>query len=77
VIGALPRRATESAGRAVGERRVRRQVGFQPFERGADVIAQCFEPRSRARFASFEHALAHKTSDLPLGHGRRTVTSGM
>src|SRR5262249_23277378 len=40
----------------------------------ADVIAQRFEPRSRACLASVEQALAHETSVLRLGHGGPAVT---
>src|SRR5262249_55200254 len=43
-------------------------------ERRADVVAQRFEPRSRARFVSVEQALAHKTSVLGLGHDAPAVT---
>src|SRR5262249_8399456 len=74
VVGATPGRANESARRALGERRVRRQARFERLERRADVVAQRFEPRSRACFASVEQALAHKTSVLRLGHGGPAVT---
>src|SRR5262249_47973934 len=74
VVGATPGRASESARRALGERRVRRQARFERLERRADVVAQRFEPRSRARFVSVEQALAHKTSVLGLGHDAPAVT---
>src|SRR5215510_1897772 len=74
MVGASPRRAEESAGGAIGKRRACRQPGFKRLQRGADLVAQRFEPRSCARLAGFEYALAHEASALPLGHARLRVT---
>src|SRR5262249_1924307 len=74
MLGPSPRRAEESAGDAFGKRRARRQRGFKRLQRGADVGAERFEPRLRARLAGVEHALAHGTSALPLGDARLRVT---
>ena len=57
VVGALPRRAHEAAGRAIGERRARRQRVLERLERRADVVAQPLEPgRARALRASIRLA---------------------
>ena len=40
MIGALPRRAHEAAGRAIGQRRARGQRVLERLERRADVVAQ-------------------------------------
>src|ERR1700752_885243 len=74
MVGASPRRAEEPAGGSIGKRRMPRQRGFKRLQRSADLVAQRFEPRLCARLAGFEHALAHETSALPLGHARLRVT---
>jgi hypothetical protein len=51
MIGAIPRRAHEAPGRALGERRAGRQRVLQRLERRADVVAQKLEPGARTRLA--------------------------
>ena len=60
MVGASPRCAEESAGGSIGERCARWQRGFKRLQRDADLVAQRFEPRLRARLAGFEHVLAHE-----------------
>ena len=48
VVGALPRRAHEAAGRAVDKRRAMRKIVLDCFEGRANIIAQLLEPRARA-----------------------------
>jgi hypothetical protein len=57
MVGAIPRCPFKSPGR-VGIKRSRGLV-FQPFEGGADVIAQGFEPGLRASLAIFEEGSIH------------------
>ena len=59
MIGALPGRAHEAAGRAVAERGIRRQRVFQRLERRADVVAQCLEPGARLGLAGIECGVIH------------------
>ena len=54
VVGALPGRAHEAAGGAVGERRAGGQRVLDRLERGADVVAQALEPGPRPRLAGFQ-----------------------
>ncbi len=68
VIGAAPRRAREAAGRAVGERRIRRQCVLQRLEICADVVTQRLEPAARSRLAGIA---GQATSDLRSCSARR------
>src|ERR1019366_10677418 len=59
VIGAAPGRACEGAGGVLCERRARRQRILDRLERSADIVAQRFEPGSRAGLAGFDLAGVH------------------
>jgi hypothetical protein len=56
VIGALPGRAHEAAGRARPKRRVGGQGVFHRLETFADVVAQRLEPAPGAGLAGFDLA---------------------
>ena len=75
LVGARPRRAHEARGRAVAQRRRRRQVRLHALERQAQVVAQGLEPRLRARLVLVERIVGRShhvfASPSPTAAARR------